>query len=180
MNRPIVTDPMKTLIAYSTTLGCTEQCAAKLKDDLGENVEMIRISRRRRYNLHQYDTIIVGGSIHEGMIQRSVNKFCEDNLVVLLKKQVGLFVCCMDPDANEQELIQKAFPDKLIENSLASGFFGGELNIKKMNLLTKIMTRKASRLQKEPEIDFHSILAFAQKIQEQGNISKSKAPIVNM
>lgn len=156
-----------TLIAYSTTLGCTEQCASKLKDDLGNGVEMVRISRRRRFNLDQYDTIIVGGSIHEGMIQRSVNKFCESNLELLLKKHVGLFVCCMDPDANEKELIARAFPEKLIQHALASGFFGGELNIKKMNLLQKIMTRKAARLQEEPEIDFQKILAFAKKLQEQ-------------
>jgi len=157
---------MNTLIAYSTTLGCTEQCASKLKDDLGNGVEMVRISRRRRYNLEQYDTIIIGGSIHEGMIQRSVYKFCENNLEVLLKLQVGLFVCCMDPDANEQELIDRAFPEKLVKHALSSGFFGGELNIKKMNLLQKIMTRKAARLQKEPEIDFQKILDFARKIQE--------------
>lgn len=156
----------KTLIAYSTTLGCTEQCASKLKDDLGNGVIMVRISRRRRYNLEQHDTIIIGGSIHEGMIQRSVYKFCENNLEVLLQKQVGLFVCCTDPDANEQELIERAFPGRLVEHSLASGFFGGELNIKKMNLLQKIMTRKAARLQQEPEIDFHKILAFARIIQE--------------
>ena len=31
---------MKTLIAYSTTLGCTEQCASKLKDDLGDDVDV--------------------------------------------------------------------------------------------------------------------------------------------
>lgn len=157
---------MNTLIAYSTTLGCTEQCASKLKDDLGNGVEMVRISRRRRYNLEQYETIIIGGSIHEGMIQRSVYKFCENNLEVLLKLQVGLFVCCMDPDANEQELIDRAFPEKLVKHALSSGFFGGELNIKKMNLLQKIMTRKAARLQKEPEIDFQKILDFARKIQE--------------
>jgi len=157
---------MKTLIAYSTTLGCTEQCASKLKEDLGDDVEMVRISRRRRYNLDDYTNIIIGGSIHEGMIQRSVFKFCENNLDILLKKHVGLFVCCMDPDANEQELIQQAFPDKLVENALASGFFGGELNIKKMNLLQKIMTRKAARLKKEPDIDFQKILEFARKIQE--------------
>lgn len=157
---------MKTLIAYSTTLGCTEQCASRLKEDLGENVEMVRISRRRRFNLQDYDNIIIGGSIHEGMIQRSVFKFCENNLDILLQKHVGLFVCCMDPDANEQELIQEAFPDKLVESALASGFFGGELNIKKMNLLQKIMTRKAARLKKEPDIDFHKILEFARKIQE--------------
>lgn len=157
---------MNTLIAYSTTLGCTEQCASKLKDDLGNGVEMIRISRRRRYNLELYDTIIVGGSIHEGMIQRSVYKFCENNIDELLQKQVGLFVCCMDPDANEQDLISRAFPEKLLEHALANGFFGGELNIKKMNLLQKIMTRKAARLQQEPEIDFQKIIEFARKLQE--------------
>lgn len=156
----------KTLIAYSTTLGCTEQCASKLKEDLGEGVDLVRISRRRRFNLQNYDTIIVGGSIHEGMIQRSVHKFCESNLDALLQKQIGLFVCCMDPDANEQELIQRAFPDSLIKHALASGFFGGELNIKKMNLLQKIMTRKAARLQKEPDIDFQKILDFARSLQE--------------
>jgi menaquinone-dependent protoporphyrinogen oxidase len=156
----------KTLIAYSTTLGCTEQCASKLKDDLGEGVEMVRISRRRRFNLQNYDTIIVGGSIHEGMIQRSVHKFCEANLDVLLQKQIGLFVCCIDPNANEQELIERAFPDRLVKHALASGFFGGELNIKKMNLLQKIMTRKAARLQKEPDIDFQKILDFARSLQE--------------
>ena len=156
----------KTLIAYSTTLGCTEQCASKLKDDLGEGVEMVRISRRRRFMLEEYDTIIVGGSIHEGMIQRSVYKFCESNLDELLKKAVGLFVCCMDADANEQELIQRTFPESLVKHALASGFFGGELNIKKMNLLQKIMTRKAARLQKEPDIDFQKIMEFARRLQD--------------
>ena len=157
---------MKTLIAYSTTLGCTEQCASKLKEDLGEGVEMVRISRRRKYNFQDYSNIIIGGSIHEGMIQRSVFKFCENNLEVLLQKQVGLFVCCMDPDVNEQKVIDQAFPEELVKHALASGFFGGELNIKKMNLLQKIMTRKAARLKKEPDIDFQKILDFARKIQE--------------
>lgn len=171
---------MKTLIAYSTTLGCTEQCASKLKDDLLDDVDMVRISRRRKYNLQQYDTIIVGGSIHEGMIQRAVHKFCETSLEILLQKQVGLFVCCMDTDADEHALINQAFPDELIKHALASGFFGGELNIKKMNLLQKIMTRKAARLQKEPDIDFQKILEFASKIQNLGSVSRMNGPIVHM
>jgi menaquinone-dependent protoporphyrinogen oxidase len=171
---------MKTLIAYSTTLGCTEQCASKLKDDLVDDVEMVRISRRRKFNLQDYEVIIVGGSIHEGMIQRSVHNFCEANLDILLKKQVGLFVCCMDPDADEKKLIQQAFPDTLVKHALASGFFGGELNIKKMNLLQKIMTRKAARLQKEPDIDFQKILTFANEIQQLRSVSRMNGPIVHM
>ena len=129
-------------------------------------MELVRISRRRRFNLEKYDAVIVGGSIHEGMIQRSVYKFCETYLDELLKKEVGLFVCCMDQNADEKELINSAFPEELIQSSLASGFFGGELNIKKMNLLQKIMTRKKARLQKEPDIDFQLILEFARKLQE--------------
>jgi menaquinone-dependent protoporphyrinogen oxidase len=122
----------------------------------------------------------VGGSIHEGMIQRSVHKFCESNLDVLLQKQVGLFVCCMDPDADEKFLIEQAFPDQLVKHALASGFFGGELNIKKMNLLQKIMTRKAARLKKEPDIDFQKILVFANEIQKLGSVSRLDGPIVHM
>ena len=44
-------------------------------------------------------------------------------------------------DADEKELIKQAFPRHLVEHALASGFFGGELNIKKMNLLQKSTDR---------------------------------------
>ena len=156
---------MKTLIAYSSTLGCTEQCVSRLKKDLGPDADLVRISRRRKIPLDKYDTIIIGGSIHEGMIQRSVRRFCEIHLKELLKKQVGLFVCCVDPGEDEQALLKSAFPDELLEQSLAKGYFGGELDFKKMNLLHKIMTRKAARLKTEPDIDFDKILAFAKKLQ---------------
>ena len=156
---------MKTLIAYSTTLGCTEQCASKLKEGMGNGVELTRISRRRKYQLNNFDTIIIGGSIHEGMIQHSVKRFCEVHIDILLKKNIGLFVCCVDPSTDEKELVKHAFPDQLVEHALASGFFGGELNFKKMNLLQKIMTRKAARLKKEPEIDVSKILIFAEQMQ---------------
>lgn len=157
---------MKTLIAYSTTLGCTEQCASRLKEDLGEGVDMYRISRRRKINFEEYSTVIIGGSIHEGMIQRAVRKFCEENLKKLLKVEVGLFICCVDPGENEDELLKTVFPDKLLEHALAKSYFGGELNFRKMNLMQKIMTRKKERLEVMPEVDFDRILAFAERLQQ--------------
>ncbi len=156
---------MKTLIAYSTTLGCTEQCASRLKEDLGPDVDLFRISRRRKINLDLYKTVIIGGSIHEGLIQRSVRKFCETYIDKLLKIEVGLFICCVESGEDEQELLQRAFPEKLLSHSLANGYFGGELNFKKMNLLQKIMSRKKARLEEIPEIDFDRILTFAEKLQ---------------
>jgi len=157
---------MKTLIAYSSTLGCTEQCVSKLKEDLGPDVDLYRISRRRKIRLNTYTTVIIGGSIHEGMIQHSVKKFCEDHLKELLKKEIGLFICCVDPGEDEDSLLQNAFPEKLLKHSLAKGYFGGELNFKKMNLLQKIMTRRKARLEEIPEVDFDRILAFAELLQE--------------
>lgn len=157
---------MKTLIAYSTTLGCTEQCASRLKEDLGEDVDLYRISRRRKINFEKYSTVIIGGSIHEGMIQRAVRRFCESNLDQLLKLEVGLFICCVDPGENEHELLKAVYPDKLLTHALASSYFGGELNFRKMNLLQKIMTRKKERLEVMPEIDFDKILAFAERLQQ--------------
>ncbi|MBN2697665.1 MAG: hypothetical protein JXR52_02470 [Bacteroidales bacterium] len=167
---------MKTLIAYSSTLGCTEQCASRMKGELGEDVEMIRISRRKKYDLDKYETIIIGGSIHDGLIQHSVRHFCDIYLDELLKKHIGLFVCCIDPDMDEKELIRNAFPGKLVEHALASGYFGGELNFRKMNLLQKIMTRKAARLQREPEIDFEKILLFAGQMQNLNSRSNRYHP----
>lgn len=157
---------MKTLIAYSTTLGCTEQCASKLKEDLGPDVDLYRITRRRKINFEQYSTVIIGGSIHEGMIQMAVRRFCEENLDKLLKVEVGLFICCIDPGENTTELLKKVYPEKLLEVSLATSYFGGELNFKKMNLMQKIMTRKKERLAVMPEIDFDKILAFAERLQQ--------------
>ncbi len=145
-------------------MGCTEKCARRLKEDIGNGVDLLRISRRRNYHLDAYDTIIIGGSIHDGLIQQSVRRFCQNYLPELLKKKVGIFICCMDPGVNEQEMIKKAFPEPLIAHALANGYFGGELNFKKMNLLTQIMTRKAARIEEEIELNSSKIRSFVEKI----------------
>jgi len=155
---------MKTLIAYSSTMGCTEKCAARLKEDIGKDVDLVRISRRRKYHFDAYDTVIIGGSIHDGQIQLAVRRFCKAYLGELLQKKVGIFVCCMDPGVNEQELIKKAFPESLISHSLSTGYFGGELNLKKMTLLAKIMTRKAARIEEAIEINSTRIHDFVEQI----------------
>jgi len=155
---------MKTLIAYSSTMGCTEQCARRLKNDIGNGVDLVRISRRRKYHLEQYDTIIIGGSVHNGHIQQAVRRFCQGYLSELLKKKVGIFVCCMDTGVKEEEMMTRAFPESLRAHSLATGYFGGELNSDKMTLLTKIMTRKAARIEEEIELNSSRIQDFVEKI----------------
>lgn len=81
---------MKTLIFYTTTHGCTEKCATMLQQQLDGNTELINIKKSKPDELKSYETIIIGGSIHAGQIQRKIKKFSQENLEILKTKKIGL------------------------------------------------------------------------------------------
>jgi menaquinone-dependent protoporphyrinogen oxidase len=47
---------------------------------------LYNLKKNDKPDLGQYDQIIVGGSIHAGMIQKSVKDFCKNHTVELLDK----------------------------------------------------------------------------------------------
>lgn len=57
---------MRTLLAYSSTHGCTEKTAIKLKQLLYDEVTPTNLKEDRNPNFTAYDKIIIGGSIHVG------------------------------------------------------------------------------------------------------------------
>ena len=86
---------MKILIVYDTKHGCTQSAAATLKTLLGDGVTVAHVKEKSELDLETFDVVIVGGSIHAGRVQRRIMNFCEENLAVLEKKRLGLFLCCM-------------------------------------------------------------------------------------
>ena len=158
---------MKTLIVYATKYGSAEKCAGKLKEDLalsGE-VECLNLKRRPEVDLNRYDTVIIGGSIHMGGIQKEVKAFCSAHLDTLLKKRVGLFICCMrDGEIADSELAQ-AFPQELLAHAEAKDYFGGEFIFKRMNLLDRLIVRKVSKVEQDTStLSEEKIQAFARKM----------------
>jgi menaquinone-dependent protoporphyrinogen oxidase len=141
---------MKTLIAYSTTHGCTEKTAIKLKQLLNEDVTLTNLKEDWNLDLAPFDRIIIGGSIHAGQVQKRVKLFTQANLDELKTKEIGLFICCMEEGEVAKKQLKNAFPEELLNIAKASACFGGEFNLEKMNFLQKLIIKKVAHVEKAP------------------------------
>ncbi|MFZ5649750.1 MAG: flavodoxin domain-containing protein [Bacillota bacterium] len=153
---------MKTAIVFSSTHGTAEKASQLLKENLGGDVEIIDLGRHPKQNIEEFDTVIIGGSIHAGTIQPKVKQFIERNKNVLSAKKIGLFLCCMFEGEVAQKQFETAYPDDLRNASVANGLFGGEFIFNKMNFLEKLIVKRASGVKSDvSNIDVNAIKKFA-------------------
>ncbi|MBN1351146.1 flavodoxin [candidate division KSB1 bacterium] len=159
----------KTLIVYASSHGCTESCAYKLAESLPVQPEMINLKQTGKIDLSAFDMVLIGGSIHAGKMQRKVKQFCSKHLSELIQKQIGLFLCCMEQDAEKaQQQFDSAYPAELRQISLANGFFGGEFNFEKMNALQRYIIKKIAKTDKSiSRISEKNISEFASIVSKQ-------------
>jgi len=135
---------MGTLIVYVTTHGCTEKTAQMLEELLEDDVSLVNLKKSSRPDLSWFDTIIIGGSIHAGQIQRRVKSFCQEHLDTLKQKRLGLFLCCMEEGETAQKQFDEAFPAELRTHAAVAGLFGGEFDFDKMNFLQRAIVKKVA------------------------------------
>jgi menaquinone-dependent protoporphyrinogen oxidase len=156
---------MKTAIIYATKHGCTEKCSQTLARELQVNTELINLETSKEIDLMNYDTLILGGSIHAGTINKALKKFITKNLDQLIEKKVGLFICCMEEDEKAQEQFNNAFPEQIRTISKANGFFGGAFDFEKMNFIEKAIIKKIANIDKSlSKINDQNIKKFAEEI----------------
>lgn len=153
---------MKAIILYMSNHGTTEKVVQKLNSIIGYNkCKIVNLGEDTPPPLDEFDTVIIGGSIHKGIIQKDVQIYCQENLTELLTKRVGLFICFMDHN-HYQEEFNNSFPDELIEHAIVEGKFGGEFIFEKMNIFEKLTVRFLKN-QKESisRINYQAINHFA-------------------
>ncbi len=158
---------MTTAIIYATTHGTTEKVALRMQHLLGDqNSLMINLKNIKNVDLKQYDKIIIGGSIHAGMLQKSVKGFINKNKDELLQKPLGLFICGMNvPEYQAQ--IERAFPESLRKHAKSVKVAGGEFLFDKMNLFQKIIVRKISGIKESvSKIDDKKIEEFIKEFND--------------
>jgi menaquinone-dependent protoporphyrinogen oxidase len=144
---------MKTLIIYATTYGFTGECVEELKGELKGEVTAVNVMTETVPDLKEYDNIIMGGSIYMGQIHKNLKDYCTVNSQLLSKKTVALFLCCGLAE-NFDVTLATAFPEDLIKVAIAKECFGGELRIKKMKFIHKMITgmmKKATAKDGKPE-----------------------------
>ncbi|MFP4023051.1 MAG: flavodoxin domain-containing protein [Thiohalospira sp.] len=156
---------METVIIYATKHGCTDKCAQSLANVLNNNAALINLDLSTDVNLNEFNTIIIGGSIHAGAMNRKIKRFIEKNIDLLNSKKTGLFICCMEEGEKAQVQFQNAFPETLRNNAIAHGYFGGEFNFDKMNFFEKAIIKKIAKTdQNVSKINYNSIKKFAHEI----------------
>ncbi|MDP8269372.1 MAG: flavodoxin domain-containing protein [Candidatus Tenebribacter davisii] len=155
---------MKTAIIYMSKHGTTEKITKLLSDKI-ENSTMFNLSSSSSIVLENYDTIIIGGSIHFGSMQKKLKQFIAKNIDVLLTKRTALFMVCMDKTDKRNEQFENAYPQELRNRSIVNGYFRGEFIFDKMNFIEKIIIKKISgRSTDVSEIDYEAIDEFVNKL----------------
>ncbi|WML26971.1 flavodoxin domain-containing protein [Neobacillus sp. OS1-33] len=157
---------MKCLIVYCSSHGTTEKAVGFLIEGLDGKVFAVDLKRdKEKLDLTKFDTVIIGGSIHAGNIQRKIKQFIRNNLDTLLEKNIGLFLCCMQDGETAIEQFNNAFPQELRKNSAAMGLFGGEFLLSEMNFLEKQIVKKVSGATiDQSNLDYEAIKEFASKL----------------
>jgi len=157
---------MMIAIIYISKHGTTETVALKLHKLLNsEEVRPIDLRVNKNPDISQYDKIILGGSIHAGVIQKRMKSFCESNLESLLKKEIALFLCCMEQGEKAIEQFNNAFPEILRMHSIKNEIMGGEFLFEKMNFLEKAIVKKIAGVKESiSKINEQKIVEFTSKI----------------
>lgn len=127
---------MNTLILYASKSGTTEKCSQLLANKL-ENTYIMNLEKETPSTL-DYDTIIIGGSIHYGTLNKAVTTFIKKNLDTLLTKKIGLFLCCGLKNEVEKHFLTN-FPKALLDIAVDIEYFGGEFQPESLSGLDKVI-----------------------------------------
>lgn len=125
---------MKKLIVYASKSGTTAKCAEMLKQKLPDT-DTVNLATDT-VDLSGCNTIIIGGAIRYGRINKKVHQFVEAHLSVLMQKDVALYICCGFPDQAERHFIDN-FPPELLKHAFVKENFGGELHLDSLSFFEK-------------------------------------------
>jgi menaquinone-dependent protoporphyrinogen oxidase len=135
---------LNTLIIYTSKNGSTKKAAKYLYDKIEGDKSIINIREEKHPSLENYGTVILGGSIYAGNIQKEIQNFVDKNLDLLLTKKIGLFLCC-GMEENYKKQLKQSFPEELINHSITDQYFGFEYNKDKMNLIEKTLIKLVAK-----------------------------------
>jgi menaquinone-dependent protoporphyrinogen IX oxidase len=111
-------DGNKTLVAYETKGGATEEAARKIAEVLrskyGLEVDLVDLKVQKVPDLAQYRNVVIGGGVRAGKVYNKALKFLENDLS---GKHVAFFVSSAQAGAPASYEKAKV---KFVENTLAN------------------------------------------------------------
>lgn len=129
---------MSTLILYDTKKGFTKGCAQRINSQVPDS-DIFEIDSEK-FELKDYDTVLIGAPIYTGKIEKTVIKFIEQKKPKLMDKKLGFFCAGM----NKEEFlsaIQKSLPAEIFYRA-QTVHCGGEIDFPKLSLLQKVTVKR--------------------------------------
>jgi menaquinone-dependent protoporphyrinogen IX oxidase len=126
----------KTLIAYETKRGATEEAARKIAETLRAKyqleVDLVDLKEQKTTNLAQYQNVVIGGGVRAGKVYGKALKFLENDLT---GKKVAFFVSSSwagTPSPGSYENAKAQFVEKTLAkypkiNPVSTEAFGGRI-----------------------------------------------------
>lgn len=134
---------MKNLILYTTRYGCAEETANRMRKLLGGNCTLVNLMKERAPELTGYDTVILGGSVYIGRVQKQLTEYIRANLQQLITKNTGLYLCAGRPNENERRKeLEAAFPKELLSMAAVKEVLGYAYQFEKMNFWDRFILKK--------------------------------------
>lgn len=135
---------MSTAILFASKHGTTEEVALEFANLLDESKpSLFNLKKDPKPDLSSFNTVLIGGSIYAGGIQKEVTSLIKNNAEALLQKKVALFLCCMNEKEAQNEF-NSVYPEWLRTHAVSNQIVGGAFRLEKMNFIEKLMVRKVS------------------------------------
>jgi len=153
-------------IFYMSTHGTTEEVAKKIGAKLAHSeVELINLGTTDVVDLKKYNTVIIGGSIHLGVVQTKVSQFCKKWENELLNKNLGLFIMCKETGEVAMEQYNNAYSQTLREHASANAMLGFGLKFDQMNFLGEELVSKISGdFENTSHINYEAMNTFVEQL----------------
>lgn len=134
---------MKCIIIYATRYGCAEEAAKRLQKQLDGECRLVNIMSESVPPLKNFDTVILGGSVYIGRVQKQLSSYIGDNLNILLDKKIGLYICAGAPKQEQLKgEFENAYPHDLLEHAAAKAVLGYAFLFEKMKFFDKLIMKK--------------------------------------
>lgn len=156
---------MKNCIIFSTKHGSAQRAANLLREKLTADADVINLNDTKKPDISGYDSIILGGSIYIGKIQKKMTKFIKKNLAQLLTKNIGLYIVCAEKD-NPEPVLKKSYPQELYDYALSKKYFGYEMILEDFNAIEKAVAKSLGVTDSVSELNHDAINEMAQQFNE--------------
>jgi menaquinone-dependent protoporphyrinogen oxidase len=153
---------MKTLIAFASKYGGTRVVAEKIAKEIvsaersspEKNQFLIcELGKNSIPDINQFDCIIFGGPVFGGSIQKELASFVKENIEILLRKNIGLFIAGLENSEKETPFTAN-FPEALVKHATAKEMTGGICDPKTLSFFIKLMMRAITKTSK-----YHSTIS---------------------